>query len=280
MKIDHNSKKWIKEIENLKKSIAYRISIYKGIDFWDIEQICKEEINNYINGYYDGTDLYKYDRVELFNSLSGNCKWYADQMNLLFNDYNKSFAYLYYYAYYAFCSYDEYYSGTQTAECFSRKIEEGRNLENYICSAITVNEWELALKYAYRLPYFEAMIKEDYEKAKEELHKYPDPTKTDELKEVYYLDARYTKNIMLAIINQDEEAFNEELKKRIKKYRRNMVDYTILFDAVSIAMIKFARRRGMNYTFSVAEIPEYFLDMDIRVDKEKYRLLDIPEREN
>ena len=82
---------------------------------------------------------------------------------------------------------------------------------------------------------------------------------------------------MLAIINQDEEAFNEELKKRIKKYRRNMVDYTILFDAVSIAMIKFARRRGMNYTFSVAEIPEYFLDMDIRVDKEKYRLLDIPE---
>ena len=42
MKIDHNSKKWIKEIENLKKSIAYRISIYKGIDFWDIEQICKE----------------------------------------------------------------------------------------------------------------------------------------------------------------------------------------------------------------------------------------------
>ena len=84
---------------------------------------------------------------------------------------------------------------------------------------------------------------------------------------------------MLAIIEKDEKKFNEELMKRIKLYRKNSVDYAILFDVISVAMIKLAKRRGISYTFSVAEIPEFFLDMERRVDKEKYKLIEIPERE-
>ena len=49
-------------------------------------------------------------------------------------------------------------------------------------------------------------------------------------------------------------------------------------DTCSITMIKFARKRGLDYHFDIAEIPKYFLNENIHVDKERYKLPEVPLR--
>ena len=61
------------------------------------------------------------------------------------------------------------------------------------------------------------------------------------------------------MLNGDENAFNEQLAKRINQYRRRPSEYQPHVDATSIAMIWFAKRLNLKYKFQVSEIPEYFL---------------------
>jgi len=279
MKIIYCTSKWEKAIDIEKRSAKDVFSKTPIEDQWNIDSDCKRALDGYINGYYLVDEFRKYDKIQLLFCLKRTYHWYFDSMNLIFKDYEKSFGYLYLYYKSIFAVYDEFKINPSTSENFVHEIEKGVDIEAYISAAIAVNEWEESLRYAYRLPYLEAMIKEEYEKAREELIKIPEPTKMDYLYEVYYYNVKYTKNIMLAIIEKDEKKFNEELMKRIKLYRKNSVNYAILFDVISVAMIKLAKRRGISYTFSVAEIPEFFLDMERRVDKEKYKLIEIPERE-
>ena len=98
---------------------------------------------------------------------------------------------------------------------------------------------------------------EQYEKAKELLMLDTEETDIDE--EVDFIHIPWVKNIYLAMLNGDENAFNEQLAKRINQYRRRPSEYQPHVDATSIAMIWFAKQLNLKYKFQVSEIPEYFL---------------------
>jgi len=44
-------------------------------------------------------------------------------------------------------------------------------------------------------------------------------------------------------------------------------------------MVKFARKRGLDFYYNVAEIPQYFLDETVHADKKQYQLPEIRCRE-
>lgn len=114
------------------------------------------------------------------------------------------------------------------------------------------------------------MLKQNYDKAKQLIDMLPD--EVDESREIYYSKQKHLKNIYKAIVNHDEKVFNEELVKRIKKYRRNMVGYSTIIDIVSIALIKMAKLADVKCTVDVIEIPKMFFDKSYVIDKEKVKL--------
>ena len=129
--------------------------------------------------------------------------------------------------------------------------------EKYLYQAIAVQEISLAKKHATCCPVIQCMLLEQYEKAKELLMLDTEETDIDE--EVDFIHIPWVKNIYLAMLNGDENAFNEQLAKRINQYRRRPSEYQPHVDATSIAMIWFAKRLNLKYKFQVSEIPEYFL---------------------
>ena len=129
--------------------------------------------------------------------------------------------------------------------------------EKYLYQAIAVQEISLAKKHATCCPVIQCMLLEQYEKAKELLMLDTEETDIDE--EVDFIHIPWVKNIYLAMLNGDENAFNEQLAKRINQYRRRPSEYQPHVDATSIAMIWFAKQLNLKYKFQVSEIPEYFL---------------------
>lgn len=86
-----------------------------------------------------------------------------------------------------------------------------------------------------------------------------------------YDTIEYLKAIYMAIIARNEELFNEELTKRIQKYRKNMVGYTTIIDVISIALIKMARKAEIDYHLDVIEIPKIFFNNNYQIDKDKVK---------
>ena len=158
-----------------------------------------------------------------------------------------------------------------------RAIDLGFDLNSVVYALISINEFETAEKICQdnnKLIFY--MLNEKYDKAKEILNEIPD--NPDEKKEVYYTSSPYLKKIYQAIISGNEKDFEAEMLYRIKKYRRYTYDYSFVLDTCSITMIKFARKRGLDYHFDIAEIPKYFLDEKNHVDKEQYQLPEVPLR--
>lgn len=81
----------------------------------------------------------------------------------------------------------------------------------------------------------------------------------DESQEAYFIHLPYLKRIYLAMLNGDEQAWNEQLAKRINQYRKRPSDYQPVVDFVSISLIKMAQKLNLQCQFKVEEIPEYFL---------------------
>ncbi len=87
-----------------------------------------------------------------------------------------------------------------------------------------------------------------------------------------YIELKYLKNLYLALIQEDELAFNSEITRRIKMYRRNPYTHAVIIDFPAIALIKIAKRRGISYRGNVAEIPEILLDDNIIIQAERLKL--------
>jgi len=87
-----------------------------------------------------------------------------------------------------------------------------------------------------------------------------------------YLELKYLKKLYLAIIQKDELAFNKEIVRRIKTYRRNPYTHAVIIDFPTISLIKIATKYGVNYKEHVAEIPEMFLNDNIIVQPEQLEL--------
>lgn len=73
------------------------------------------------------------------------------------------------------------------------------------------------------------------------------------------LELRYLKKLYLAVIRRDETAFNAEIVRRVKGYRRNPYTHTVVIDFPLVALIKIAGRNGIAYREDVAEIPKAML---------------------
>jgi len=114
------------------------------------------------------------------------------------------------------------------------------------------------------------MLKQKYDDAKKIIDMLPDIV--DDSNEVYYVNQKFLKNIYKAIVDGDEKKFNEEIVKRIKKYRRNMVGYSTIIDVVSIALIKMAMKAGIECNVDVIEIPKMFFDESNKIDKDSVKL--------
>ena len=74
-----------------------------------------------------------------------------------------------------------------------------------------------------------------------------------------YIDLKYLKNLYLAIIHGDEAAFNDEIVRRIRAYRKNPYTHSVVIDFPLVALIKIANRNGIAYLGYAAEIPQAML---------------------
>ena len=194
----------------------------------------------------------------------------------------EAFGYLYLYAASILKAYELSSEETEVSgknQAIQRAMDLGVELNPLIYALISVNEFETAKKvcqYNNKLLFY--MLNEEYDKAQEILNTIPD--NPDEKKEVYYTSSPHLKKIYQAIISGNEKDFEAAMLYRIKKYRRYTYDYSFVLDTCSITMIKFARKRGLEFHFAIAEIPEYFLDENNHVDKDKYKLPEVPLRDS
>ena len=191
---------------------------------------------------------------------------------LIFNDAQKSAIDLYLYLLSKKKSYDLMKTGEKSKNpAIQRAMYNGRDYKLMICTAIALDQIELIQDYKDYCPIITSIYLQNNERAKELVERIPESV--DNSREVYYIEDKFLKKIYLAILQKDENMFNEELVNRIKKLRSNMVGYLTIIDIISICLIKLGNKQGLNCKFNVIEIPEYFVNSE-GVDFTKYKLPD------
>lgn len=229
---------------------------------------------------YDSLDRFfnkeKYPPVGTINEVSRLYHFFEATYNLaseykcyIYNDIDATFQYLRMGVIYYAMGYNAQKMQTKKSK-YNDEIEIH---EKFLYQAISVDEWELAKENASPCPIIQAMLNEEYDLAKELLENYTE--ETDEDQEPYFLHMPYLKQIYIAILNGDENEFNEQLAKRINKYRKRPSDYQPVIDTTSIALIKMAEKLGLQYKFKVEEIPEYFLTVNDLIPRSDCIILDI-----
>ena len=141
-------------------------------------------------------------------------------------------------------------------------IKRGRGNAEAICGLLAVNEWEKAEAFAkFAEPIYYALLTGDDAFAAKLVSMLPDTPPADVMRrEVYFTGVIFCKAIFSAILRGDAQALQTALEERISLYRRLPWDYTTVLDLSSVAFIKMARRRGINVSLDIAEIPQCFLD--------------------
>lgn len=144
-------------------------------------------------------------------------------------------------------------------------------LESFICKAITIGCFDEFLDC-----YDNTIMGSLFLGKPEETQKLVDqiPDIDDKTIDVYYIKPQFLKNIYYALLEKDENLFKEELSKRIRKYRRNMVDYATIIDYTTIGLIKTAKLYGLNVDLNIVEIPDFL--MEDNNNNEQFALLKIP----
>ena len=172
-------------------------------------------------------------------------------------------------------SYENEKAGVQiTNSAIERAHKTERNLEEAMFCAASIGKLELFEQYGNNLgcEIIKAMYHEDYEKAEELVTQLPDTAEIYE-KEKYWAsycyESKYLKALYQTILSKDEKAFNKALADRIKFIRKG---YVMPVDVVSVTMIKFARKLGMDYNFDVIEIPKALLKDLSDVPFDEYKL--------
>lgn len=256
MKIDFEGKKWHKEISQFKKIKKEINGKFNNNEEVHIKQFKELEEKDYLRLYSRLASAYK-----------GMARYYYldDITNIIMLQYT-------YLSGLALVLVKKMYDGgirNNYIEIIENQLDE---IDYALFQLIATNQLEPQYLEIADDPLITAMYQEQYDQAKQIIDAIPDPTKEQDSQSVYYLSPMFLKYIYLAIINHDEKAFNEELAKRIKKYRRNMVGYSTIIDIVSIALIKMAKKVGIECNVDVIEIPKIFFDESCVIDKEKVKL--------
>lgn len=253
MKLEYKGKKWDKEVENYQKTLKKTKAINNN-ELYTIDKFLNDNQGDYL---------------WLFCHLSGN----YERMVVYYYLDNPESKEIIKYTYLSGCAL------LMTKYMYEKGIRTkiNRIIENCIAE-IDFALFQLIAVDKIENPYIKIldndlimlMYHQKYEQAKAILNQLPDDL--DESREVYYVSPEFLKKIYIAIIEHDEKGFNEELARRIKKYRRNMVGYSTIVDIVSVALIKMAEREGIHCTVDVIEIPRQFFDGTCKIDKDKDKL--------
>lgn len=253
MKIEYKGKKWDKEVINYQKMIKKTNTINKNELF---------TINKFLNS--DSKDY-----LRLFSRLSSNYErmatyYYLEDIN---SEEVKKYTYLSGYAMLITkCLYEKGIY-TQYNEIIQNFV---KNIDFALYQLIATEEIDNPYVISQKSNLIMLMYYQKYEEVKFLLNQLTDAP--NETKEIYYVKPEFLKKIYMAIVEHNEEEFNRELAIRIKKYRKNMVGYSIIVDVVSVALIKMAEREGIHCTVDVIEIPRQFFDKTKVIDKKKDKL--------
>ncbi|WP_309556949.1 hypothetical protein [Clostridium aquiflavi] len=82
------------------------------------------------------------------------------------------------------------------------------------------------------------------------------------------------KDIFLSIVNNDPKNLEQGIIKRLKMLRKQPIDYLTIVDIWASALIKIAKKLGVNVEeidIEVIEMPKQLLD-EIKIDYEKWKL--------
>ena len=170
-------------------------------------------------------------------------------------------------------AYQEMQQAFQVDEIVMDYMNDIETHEKFLYQAISVGEWELARENSTSCPVIQAMLYENYAKAKELL--LMDTEEPNESQEAYFIHLPYLKKIYLAMLNGDEHAWNEQLAKRINQYRKRPSDYQPVVDFVSISLLKMAQKLNLQYQFKVEEIPEYFFESIHIIERMDCKIIDL-----
>lgn len=254
MKIEYKGNKWDKEVLKYQKMIKETKGAINKNELYTIDKFLKEQSKDYLR---------------LYSRLSGNYErmatyYYLDDIN---NVEIKKYTYLSGYA--MLITKYLYEKGIRTI--YNEIIESDiNNIDYALCQLIAVEEVDNPYIVSEENNLIMLMYHQKYGQAKLVLQQLAD--NPDESNEIYYINPEFLKKIYMAIIEHDEKSFNEELAKRIKKYRKNMVGYSTIIDVVSVALIKIADREGLHCTVDVIEIPKQFLDKTCVINKDEVKL--------
>ena len=254
MKINYKGNKWDKEVLKYQKMIKQSKGIINKNELYTIDKFLKDNSNDYLR---------------LYSRLSGNYErmatyCYLDDVN---NIDVKKYTYLSGYA--MLITKFLYDKGIRTI--YNEIIEKDiSDIDYALYQLIAVEELDNPYIVSEEYNLIMLMYHQKYDQAKLLLEQLTDTP--DESNEIYYINPEYLKKIYMAIIEHDENSFNEELAKRIKKYRKNMVGYSTIVDIVSVALIKMAEKEGIHCTMDVIEIPKLFFDKTLMINKDEAKL--------
>lgn len=268
-KIKYESLKRAKDIANAKRAYKqYAKDIDEPIElqiYNDLDRFFNQKKYPPVGAIYGVTSLY-YSFRDSYN-LKSKYKCY------IYDDIEASFQYLRMGAIYHAMAYDALQWESKENQVDGDYINDTETHEGFLYQAISVNEWELAINNSSPCPIIQAMLNEEYEKAKKLL--LSDIEESDESQEAYFIHMPYVKQIYFAMLSKDENEFNEQLAKRINKYRKRPSDYQPVIDTASIALIKMAEKLGLQYKFRVGEIPEYFLEVKVPIERSDCKIIDL-----
>lgn len=268
-KIKYESLKRAKDIENAKKTYRkYAKDIDEPIElqiYNDLDRFFNKNKYPPVGALYGVTSLYYSFRANYNLKSKYKCQ--------IYDDIEATFQYLRMGAIYHAMAYNALQWESQKIQVDGDYINDIETHEGFLYQAISVNEWKLARENSYPCPIIQAMLNEEYEKAKRLLLAYTE--EPDESRESYFIHMPYVKQIYFAILSRDEIEFNEQLAKRINKYRKRPSDYQPVIDTTSIALIKMANKLGLQYKFKVEEIPEYFLETKNSIQRLDCKIIDL-----
>ena len=263
-KILYKTKKWDKDVQERIKMKSSELR-FKNIEY-DIMHYKEPESSPYLSIK---------DEATFYHLLGNNYFLIADGFYIDDNDITNFIKHIYIFILAVLRSYELEESGVEiTNSAIKRAHEQQRDIEKIIFSATAIGKIELFEKYGTNTgcEIIKAMYHEDYEKAEELVTQLPDTAEIYE-KEKYWAsycyESKYLKALYQAILSKDEEAFNKALADRIKFIRKG---YVMPVDVVSVTMIKFARKLGMDYNFDVIEIPKALLEDLSDVPFDEYKL--------
>lgn len=248
--INYNSKMRQKAFENL-------IKVKNKYPDSQFEEDVYRTLNNYFRPNMYPQAAIK-DVVTLYYLLWDNYRVKGGQIYLLEANAEASYLYLNLAVKYYAKAYNAFLSGCISFNpAINNQLQNIEAHENFLYHAIALNELEIAKRYSSICPVISLVLASEYDKARTFLEDLD--IKTDDSQEPFYIHISFLKDIYLAMLDRNEDKFNELLSKRISKYRRRPASYQPYVDTTSVALIKMAKKLGVQCKFSVEEIPEYFL---------------------